>query len=150
LKVKFIVSIIELGHLEGGNGIVTFFDKLIEATYEGVKLKVKADFMMAKGLLDVFSTPYFHFQEYKPYKKPSGDSMAQLLEAFMIAQVKNKDMQTPLYGVEIIGDRCRFVIMEGKAYCTSKPYSFIDKEDLLQIIAILRKFRWILETRLMK
>jgi hypothetical protein len=139
-----------LGHLEAGNGIVTFFDKMISAKVEGKLLTVKADFMMAKGLLDVFTTPYFHFQEYKPYKKPLGDSMAQLLEAFMIAQVKNKDTKIPIYGLEIIGERCRFVVMEGKEYCTSKPYSFIDKEDLLQIIAILRKFRWILETRLMK
>jgi hypothetical protein len=150
LKVKFLSAVIELGHLEGGNGIVTFFDKMISAKVESTFLSVKADFMMAKGLLDVFSTPYFHFQEYKPYKKPSGDSMAQLLEAFLIAQVKNKDTQTPLYGVEIIGGTCRFVIMEGKQYCISKPYALIDKEDLLQIIAILRKFRWILETRLMK
>jgi hypothetical protein len=150
LKVKFLSAIIELGHLEGGDGIVTFFDKTISATVEGTLLTVKADFMMAKGLLDVFSTPYFHFQEYKPHKKPSGDSMAQLLEAFLIAQVKNKNSKNPLYGVEIIGDSCRFVIMEGKEYCTSKPYTFIDKDDLLKIIAVLRKFRWILETRLIK
>ncbi len=24
--------------------------------------------MLAKGILDVVKTPYFHFQEYKPYK----------------------------------------------------------------------------------
>jgi hypothetical protein len=150
LKVKFIAAIIELGHLESGNGIVTFFDKQISATVEGTHLTVKSDFMMAKGLLDVFTTPYFHFQEYKPYKKPSGDSMAQLLEAFMIAQVKNKDKQTPLYGIEIIGERWRFVIMVDKEYCTSPTYDCLKKNDLLQIIAILRKFMWILETRLMK
>jgi hypothetical protein len=150
LKVKFLSAIIELGHLEGGEGIVTFFDKTISATVEGTLLTVKADFMMAKGLLDVFSTPYFHFQEYKPHKKPSGDSMAQLLEAFLITQVKNKNSKNPLYGVEIIGERWRFVIMEGKEYCTSKALDCTDKDDLLKIIAVLRKFRWILETRLMK
>ncbi len=150
LKMKFISDIIELGHLEAGNDIVTFFDKMISAKVEGKLLTVKADFMMAKGLLDVFTTPYFHFQEYKPYKKPSGDSMAQLLEAFMIAQVKNKDSKMPFYGVETIGKQWSFVIMEGKEYCVSKSFDCTDKEDLLKIIAILRKFRWILETRLMK
>ncbi len=150
LKMKFISDIIELGHLEAGNGIVTFFDKMISAKVEGKLLTVKADFMMAKGLLDVFTTPYFHFQEYKPYKKPSGDSMAQLLEACMIAQVKNKDTQIPIYGLEIIGQQWNFIIMEGKEYCISPAYDCLKKNDLLQIIAILRKFRWILETRLMK
>ena len=150
LKVKFISAIVELGHLEGGNGIVTFFDKQISATVEGIPLTVKADFMMAKGLLNVMQNPYFHFQEYKPQINPKGEPMAQLLEAFLIAQVKNKDTEMPLYGVEIIGDSWRFVIMEGKEYCISDTFSSTNKDDLLQIIAILRKFRWILETRLMK
>lgn len=149
LKVKFISDVLELGHLEDGNGIVTFFDKMIAATVEGTKLKVKADFMMAKGLLNVLQNPYFHFQEYKPQINPKGEPIAQILEAFLIAQVKNKDNKMPLYGVETIGKQWSFVIMEGKEYCVSKPYICTEKDDLLQIIAILRKFRWILETRLM-
>jgi hypothetical protein len=150
LKVKFLGTIIELGHLRSGNGIITLFDKLISATVENILLTVKSDFMMAKGLLDVFSTPYFHFQEYKPHKKPSGDSMAQLLQAFLIAQVKNKTTEMPLYGVEIMGKSWSFVVMEGKQYCISKAFDSTDREDLLKIIAVLRKFKWILETRLMK
>ena len=148
LKMKFISFVVELGHLTAGGNIVTYFDKTISATVEGTKLVVKSDFMMAKGLYDVFTTPYFHFQEYKPHKNPSGDSMAQLLEAFLIAQVKNKN-EKPLYGIEIIGATWRFTVMEGKEYCVSGVYDCTDKEDLLKIIAILRKFRMILETRLM-
>jgi hypothetical protein len=150
LKIKFLSDVLELGHLEDGDGIVTFFDKMISATVEGIFLTVKADFVMAKGLLNVMQNPYFHFQEYKPQINPKGEPMAQLLEAFLIAQVKNKDTQMPLYGVEIIGKQWTFVIMEGKEYCISKSFDCTDKEDLLKIIAILRKFRWILETRLMK
>jgi hypothetical protein len=150
LKVKFLAHIIELGHLESGNGIVTFFDKMISATVESTLLTVKADFMMAKGLLNVLQKPYFHFQEYKPQINPKGEPMAQLLEAFLIAQVKNRDTKMPLYGVETIGKQWSFVIMEGKEYCISKALDCTDQEDLLKIIAILRKFRWILETRLMK
>ncbi|MCU0393843.1 MAG: hypothetical protein MUE81_22260 [Thermoflexibacter sp.] len=148
LKMKFLAHIIELGYLVSGKNIVTYFDKTISATVEGKRLTVKSDFMIAKGLLDVYKTPYFHFQEYKPNKNPSGDSMAQLLEAFLIAQVKNKD-DKPLYGMEVVGAICRFVVMEGKDYCVSNPYAATDREDLLKIIAILRKFREILETRLM-
>jgi hypothetical protein len=104
--------------------------------------------MLAKGILDVFETPYFHFQEYKPYKNPSGDSMAQLLEAFLIAQESNKNNK-PIYGVDIMGANWRFVTMEGKDYCISKAFDSVDKGDLLTIIAVLRKFKHILETRLL-
>jgi hypothetical protein len=148
LKMKFIAAIIDLGYLVDGDGIVALFDKMISATVEGTKLSVKSDFMIAKGVLNVFSTPYFHFQEYKPNKNPTGDSMAQLLEAFLIAQQKNKNNQ-PLYGIEVVGATWRFVTMEGKEYCISKQYDSLDREDLLKIIAILRKFKHILFTRLM-
>ncbi len=148
LKMKFITHILDLGYLIEDDNIVTFFDKMIWATVEGTKLTVKSDFMMAKGVLDVFRTPYFHFQEYKPQKNPSGDPMGQLLQAFLIAQEKNKN-KNPLYGIEIIGETWRFVVMESKEYCISKTFTCTDKEDLLQIISVLRKFKEILLTRLM-
>jgi hypothetical protein len=148
LKMKFIAAIIDLGYLVGGNGIVTFFDKMISATVEGTKLIVKSDFMIAKGILNVFSHPYFHFQEYKPQINPTGEPMAQLLEAFLIAQQKNQNNK-PLYGIEVIGKQWTFVVMEGKEYCISKSYDSLDKDDLLKIIAVLRKFKHILFTRLM-
>ena len=148
LKMKFISPVLELGHITDDGGVIGYFDKTISATVDGTRLVVKSDFMLAKGLLDVFETPYFHFQEYKPYKNPSGDSMAQLLEAFLIAQEKNQNGK-PMYGVDIMGANWQFVIMEGREYCIAKPLSAIDKDDLLKIIAILRKFRYILETQLM-
>ena len=74
--------------------------------------------------------------------------MAQLLEAFLIAQEKNKNNK-PMYGVDIMAENWRFVTMESRTYCIAKPLSAIDKDDLLKIIAILRKFRHILETQLM-
>ncbi len=150
LKIKFISDVIELGNMESGNGLVTFFDKTLSATVEGTLLNIKADFVMAKGLLNLIQKPYFHFQEYKPQINPKGEPMAQLLEAFLIAQVKNKDTEMPLYGVEAIGKQWSFVIMEGKEYCVSQMYDCTNKEHLLTIIAILRKYRWILETRLRK
>jgi hypothetical protein len=148
LKMKFISPVLLLGHIVDDDKVIGYYDKIISATIEDVKLIVKSDFMFARGVLDVFSTPYFHFQEYKPYKNPSGDSMAQLLQAFLIAQEKNKNGQL-LYGVDIVGKQWSFVIMEGKDYCISKVYDSVDRDDLLMIIAILRKFKNILETRLL-
>jgi hypothetical protein len=150
LKMNFISPILELGRItDDDDEVVGYFDKIISATVEDIKLTVKSDFMLARGTLDYFETPYFHFQEYKPYKNPSGDSMAQLLEAFLIAQEKNKN-GLPLYGIDIVAKQWSFVIMEGKDYCISNAYNSVDRDDLLSIISILRKFKDILASRLLK
>ena len=148
LKVKFLGPILELGHFNDEGEVLGYLDKTISATVDDIKLTVKSDFMLAKGLLDVFETPYFHFQQYKPYKNPTGDSMAQLLEAFLIAQEMNQNGK-PMYGVDIMGANWRFVIMDSREYCISETYDSVNKTDLLAIISILRKFKYILETRLM-
>lgn len=69
--------------------------------------------------------------------------MAQLLEAFLIAQELNQDGK-PLYGCEVNGAIWRFVVFEAKQYGVSKAYNSMDKCDLLKIIAILNKFKYIL------
>ncbi len=147
LKMKFITYILELGLLTDSDEVLGYFDKMISATVEGTFLKVKSDFMMAKGILNVHENPYFHFQEYKPKLNPTGEPMAQLLEAFLIGQTKNK-VQKPLYGVEIVGEYWKFVILDGKDYCISPTFVCTEKDDLLKIISILRKFKHILMTRL--
>jgi len=148
LKMKFISPILDLGYMLQDDKIISYFDKIIWADVEGIRLTVKSDFMLARGIMNIHKEPYFHFQEYKPNKKPTGDSMAQLLEAFLIGQTKNS-RAIPMYGVEIVGAIWRFIVMEGKEYCISKPFIATEKDDLLKIIAILRKFRHILETRLL-
>lgn len=90
----------------------------------------------------------FTFREYKLQLNPKAEPMAQLIEAFLIGQAKNKDGM-PMYGLEIVGKQRSFVVMEGKTHCISKSFDCTDKEDLLQIIAVLRKFKEILETHLL-
>ncbi len=148
LKMKFISVILDLGYMIQDDKVISYFDKIIWAKVEGIKLTVKADFMLAEGVMNIHGEPYFHFQEYKPNKNPHGDSMAQLIEAFLIGQTKNT-RPIPLYGVEIVGAIWRFVIMDGKEYCVSEAFESTQREDLLKIIAVLRKFRDILETRLL-
>ena len=148
LKMKFISPILELGKVMEDEKFASFFDKKLAATVQGYALSVKADFVVAKGLMDFMQKPYFHFQEYKPSKNPTGDSMAQILEAFLIAQVINDDGK-PLYGCEVIGGIWTFITMEKDSYCVSEIFDSRRKDDLLQIIAILRKFRHILETKLL-
>ncbi len=148
LKMKFISPVLELGNVMEDEKFASFFDKKLAAQVQGHFLSVKADFVVAKGLMDFMQKPYFHFQEYKPDKNPTGDSMAQILEAFLIAQVLNDDGK-PLYGCEVNGANWKFITMENDSYCVSEIYNSTDKEDLLQIIAVLRKFRHILETKLL-
>lgn len=147
LKMKFISFVLRLGHLKDNPLFNTYFEKTISATVDGKFLKTKTDFMVAKGVLDRPDKPFFHFQEWKPQKKPVGDSMGQLLEAFLIAQVHNSD-NYPLYGCEVIGKEWNFVVMQDRTYCISKSYICTDREDLLEIVSILRHFRSILEKRM--
>ena len=148
LKMKFISFVLRLGYLKDNPRFRTYFEKTISATVDTIFLKTKTDFMVAKGILDMPQVPYFHFQEYKPQLNPTGEPMAQVLEAFLIAQAQNNN-QHPLYGCEVIGKMWNFVVMEHKTYCISKSYDCTERDDLLQIIAILRKFKEILETRLL-
>lgn len=153
LKMNFISFVLKLGHIVSSPKYKTYFEETIEATIDGHFLKVKTDFMLAKGILDLPEAPYFHFQEYKKDKDPSGDPDAQLLEAFLIAQEKNKASNSedsmPIYGCSIKGRRWEFFVMQEKTYCISKVYESTEADSLLQIIAILRKFAEILETRLL-
>ncbi len=148
LKMKYISPILSLAGLMEDEGFVSFFDKKLSAKVQGYPLVVKTDFVVAKGLLDFMQRPFFHFQEYKPEKNPSGDPMAQLLEAFLIAQTQNDD-DKPLYGCEVIGKNWRFITMEGNTYCVSKSFDSTERDELLFIIAVLRKFKFILQTKLL-
>ncbi|MGL4363946.1 MAG: hypothetical protein ACRCSB_01930 [Bacteroidales bacterium] len=147
LKMNFIAFVIDIAQLRTSKYVRTFYEKTVEATVEEYYLKTKTDFMIAKGVLDLAKTPYFHFQEYKKDQDPHGDPMAQLVEAFLIAQEKNKNGK-PMYGCYVVGRFWYFVIMEAKNYCVSYAYDCTDETGLFHIIAVLRKFKVILETTL--
>lgn len=146
LKMRFIAFVLRLGHFMDASEFKAYFERTVQGNVEGHFLKTKTDFMIAKGVFDTPQLPYFHFQEYKPHKKPTGDSMVQLLEALLIAQELNQH-QFPMYGCEVIGKYWSFVILKGKNYFISESYDCTKHNDLLQIIAVLRKFKMILEIR---
>ncbi len=147
LKTKFICFVIRLGLLNDNHLYKTYAERELFEVIDGYYLYAKPDFMIAKGILDKPKTPYFYFQEYKKMKDPSGDPVPQLLEGFLIAQAHNQNKK-PLYGCTITGKLWDFFVMENKNYCISKSYDCTDKEDLWQIIALLRNFKHILETQL--
>jgi hypothetical protein len=148
LKMNFISQILPLGHVFSNGRYSNFYEKTIAAVVDGIPLSTKTDFMVATGILNKPKNPYFHFHEYKPQINPSGEPMAQLLEALLIAQAKNNNGK-PIYGAQIIGQSWSFVTLLDKTYCVSKTYNSTDHDDLLSIIAILRHFIHILETELL-
>lgn len=147
LKMKFLAPILELSYLMEGENFQTYFEKTVAATVEGHFLKTKTDFMVARGVLDKPQKPYFHFQEWKPHKRPTGDSMAQLLEALLIGQEMNNHA-FPMYGCEVVGKHWTFVILQEKTYCLSESFDCTKGRELDKIIAVLRKFRELLDARL--
>ncbi len=148
LKMKFISPILELGTVLEESKFVSFFDEKLKAKVGENTLSVMTDFVIGEGILNYMVRPYFHLQLYKPNKEPTANSMAQLLEAFLIGQAKNED-DKPLYGCEVVGSNWRFVTIQKRAYCVSQKFDSMERKDLLKIISILRKFREILETKLL-
>jgi hypothetical protein len=148
LKMNLISPILILGDLQETRQYKTYYESIIEATVDGHFLKVRSDMMIAKGILEVPQTPYFYCQEYKKRKDPKGDVFGQLIEALLISQENNKNGK-PQYGCTVWGKDWEFFVMENRTYCISQGYDSTKKDDLMQIIAILRKFKWILETRLL-
>lgn len=148
LKMNFIAQVLILGHLRETERYKTYYENTIEMTVSGYFLKVKADMMIASGILEMAETPYFYFQEYKKQKDPKGDVTAQLLEALLIAQEKNQNNK-PMYGCTVSGKYWEFMILENRTYCISRTYDCTEIDGLMGIIAILRKFKDILETTLL-
>ncbi len=148
LKMKFISFVLRLGNLVDNPIYNTYFERSIEATIKENFLKIKTDFMIAKGVLDKPQTPYFHFQEWKKHRDPTGDPVAQLLEAFLIAQDINQNNR-PIYGACITGKFWEFIVMSERDYFISESYDCTKKESLIKIIAVLRKFNSILKSKLL-
>lgn len=148
LKMQFISFVLKLAHFKNTPLYHPYFERVLETTIGETFLKVKTDFMLASGVLDMPQIPYFHFQEYKRQTDPNGDPIGQLLEAMMIAEELNQNSH-PVYGCYVMGKLWNFMILENKTYCISKSYDSTEADDLLKIVAILRQFKIILETKLL-
>jgi hypothetical protein len=148
LKMKFLAQLFELTGYEDEKEYNTYFDKEIQATHQQYFLKVKADFMIAKGVGSLVRKPYFCFHEFKKDKKYNGDPVGQLLSAMVIAQSINQN-QKPVYGVYIVGQIWFFVVLHHNTYCISNAYNATETDDLHAILLILRKLKTIIKETLL-
>jgi hypothetical protein len=126
LKMQFIAFVLKLGYLTPHENYQPYFERTVSATVENCFLKVKTDFMLAKGVLDMPQQPFFHFQEYKCQTDPNGSPIAQVLEAMLIAQALNQNSK-PIYGAYVMGNFWNFMILKDKSYFISKSYDCTEK-----------------------
>lgn len=148
LKMNFIAPILNQFVKYKSAHYNTYFDRTIAATINDIPLSTEPDFMIAKGILGLVRNPYFCFHEYKRSKKNPDDPVAQVLIAMLIAQATNKN-SNPIYGVYNIGRDWFFMLLEDKTYTISKSFDATEITDLIQIVQILQKFKYILETELL-
>jgi hypothetical protein len=112
----------------------------LSAEVNGHRLSVITDCMVATPLKSQPTKPYFFLQEFKKAKGEKKDPEAQMLTAMLIAQHQNEDNQ-PIYGGYMIGTGWHFATLIEKDYCVSEKFETTKKEDLRQVIFILRKLK---------
>jgi hypothetical protein len=146
LKMQFISIIMFL--VRFNDPIRTYYDREIDADVEGIYIKCKADMLLSKGIGELIRTPYFFLHEYKREKKYSGDPVGQMLAGMLIAQEKNADKATPIYGCYVQGRFWFFSVLEGKKYTISNSFNSTVPQEAQKIIFILRELKAIILKRL--
>jgi hypothetical protein len=64
----------------------------------------------------------------------------------LIAQELNQDNK-PIFGSYVVGNRWTFTTLIGRHYCASQEYNAANKNDLLQIVFILKKLKILILNR---
>lgn len=147
LKIQFVGTCFRLAKIKVKDRIKVFFERPLSAKVGAFQLSVITDCLVATPLaFSTPTTPYFFLQEYKKGRGEAKDPEAQMLMAMLIAQEKNGDMK-PLYGSFLFGSHVRFTTLVGTVYCVSKNLNADERDDLLQIIFVLRKLKELILNR---
>jgi hypothetical protein len=148
LKMNFISFIIFAAQIEEPNLINTYYERRLFGDVADTNISVIVDFMIASPMKSGRpKTPYFFMQEFKRSLGDTHDPEGQMLAAMILAQELNKNNQ-PLYGSWIQGKIWYFTVLNGKDYCVSQAYDAADKNDLSQIVFILRHLKTMILNRL--
>jgi hypothetical protein len=140
LKTRMVGLVFYIAKVDEPNKIRVFYERPLSGIIENQSLSVIADCMVAAPFKSSPKEPYFFLQEFKKAKGEKRDPEAQMLSAMLIAQSKNNDNK-PIYGSYMIGTSFHFTTLIGKNYCVSDKYDAVRKDDLFQIVFILRKLR---------
>ena len=148
LKMHFISYVFAVANTNIIDVCKTFFERPLSGIINNYELNVITDCMVAS--YDEAGNPvmpYFFLQEYKQAQRfGKTDPQGQMLAAMLLAQQKNADNK-PLYGCYVIERNWFFTTLIGLDYCVSQQYDSTQKDDLLQIVYILRKLKELILTR---
>ncbi len=139
LALKVIAKIIQEVNFDG-NTIRSFSLRDMRATIDNEELNGKPDWVVATGSQDP-EKPYFFLQEHKKSFDNEGDPIGQCLAAMLVAQTLNQEPNEILYGSFVVGADWYFMILKGREYSISLPYSTTKKIELLQIYQILKTLK---------
>ena len=148
LKIHFIGFVLFCAQLEEPKFISTYFEGKLAGKVRNIPVSVVVDCMVATPMKSGRpKMPYF-FMQLAPSqpsrkgkeKKDTHDPEGQMLAAMVLAQELNND-QKPLYGSWVQGVNWRFTVLQGSEYCVSRTYDASDKNELMEIVFILRKLK---------
>jgi hypothetical protein len=148
LKMHFISTIFNVADPNIANVCKTYFERPLEGIVNNYALHVVTDCMIASPKLGGDpNKPYFFLQEFKQAQRfGRTDPQGQMLAAMLLAQQINAD-EKYLYGCYVVEKQWTFTTFLDRTYCQSQSYNSTKKEDLLQIVYILRKLKELILNR---
>jgi hypothetical protein len=146
LKARMVGLIFYAAKIDVPMKIRVFYERPIAAVVRDYTLQVIVDCMVASAVKSSPNMPYFFLQEFKKAKGEKKDPEAQMLTAMLIAREKNNDNK-PIYGGYMIGTSWHFATLVGDNYCISKKYEATQKEQLTQIVFVLRMLKELILNR---
>ncbi len=140
LRDKFIGPMMVLVNFDSDK-VQYFAERGLSGRVEEYELSGSVDGMIAEGRWKPEKT-YFCMNEYKKEKDPEGDPGAQALAAMMVAQEQNGG-QFPITGLYVKGKLWYFMILHGRAYAVSEPYT-ATLDHVYEILRILKRLKQVI------
>jgi hypothetical protein len=142
LKMHFISAIITVADPNITDVCKTYFERPLTGMINNYNMHVVTDCMIAQPkLAGDPDKPYFFLQEFKQSQRfGRTDPQGQMLAAMLLAQEVNNDAK-PIYGCYVVENNWRFTTLMNRDYCISKQFDATEREDLHQIVFILRKLK---------
>jgi hypothetical protein len=147
LKIKMVGLLFSLADIEIPDKAKVFYERPISEKVGNYQLAVICDCLVATSLpFNKPTKPYFFLQEFKKKRGEKNDPEGQLLTAMLIAQAQNQDNK-PIYGGYLFGSLWNFATLSGNQYCVSREFNATRRDDLHQIVCILRKLKELILNR---
>ena len=142
LKMHFISTIFNVANPNIPGVCKTYFERPLEGIVQNYMMHVITDCMIASPNFGGDpAKPFFFLQEYKQSQAfGKTDPQGQMLAAMLLAQESNADGKHIL-GCFVIEKNWHFTTLLDSDYCRSRQFDSTKKEDLLQIVFILRKLK---------